>query len=367
MIDEQVIPEEILAMRALLAGWLGDPDAPLDRLVAWLQGYGLPVGGEEEPYIWLLRGLPLTRDRKKSRALLAQRVAATWENRPELNRLGRQHNKFLYGLLMLSAELERPDDLNATLYRLYEDNALTGDYGGLDLRAALRTALAENQIDARLTNEWFAMLEKTGTARLPGGPYQGFEGVLLMPQAPSERGRPYFDALGQALATMSRHLEGDSRRRPKFRALLESVSEKFNKPPSLDHQLLVQADKHSWQKWAWQSLPSLVVVIPHVERRVLVLLWRVYCDLIPVSSSTTGRALLGGEVLELEMSEDIANRVLPSVRSLDNGRYQNPYFSELSTYRVMSHLLRGVTQDTAGDMDFTAVQQKREELAFLVG
>src|SRR6185295_10572151 len=166
---------EVLTMRAFLAAYLHDEERPDDELVDWLQGYDLPIGSSsEEPFVWLLRGLPLAGERKKARCQLGQRVARLLDAEPEIHRPGRRPDQLIHNLLMLAAGLGPLQELASALDRLLERSALSGEYRGLDLRASLRMALIENQIDARWAPHWFEMLENGGAPKLPGGPSHGF-------------------------------------------------------------------------------------------------------------------------------------------------------------------------------------------------
>src|SRR6185436_16423106 len=200
MEDIHPIPEEIIAMRRLLDSWFENPESGSEELINWLQGYDLPVSESgEEPYLWVLRGLPLTRERAEARRRLANRVGSALKEQPDVHRPGRRPAQVLYNLLMLAAELACPEELAEPVYMMYERSRLSGSYLGLDLWNALRSALAENQLDNRLEKEWFAILEAKGGTKLPGNPAQAYYGLLLMPASPAERGRPNLNALGQAL------------------------------------------------------------------------------------------------------------------------------------------------------------------------
>src|SRR6185503_11521173 len=147
-------------MRELVARWLGDDQAGPGLLVRWLQGYGLPpVGHDEEPYLWLLRGIPPGADRDNVEEAFANRVAKLLDEKPDETRLGERPDQLLYNLYHLCAGLQRPDELGERLYAVFTRGKLKGEWRGVDLRYALLGALISNQVDARLLPVWEAMLE----------------------------------------------------------------------------------------------------------------------------------------------------------------------------------------------------------------
>ena len=80
-------PERSRWMQALMIPWLWQDRLDIPRLIGWLQGSGLPpVGHDEEPYHWLLRGIPIpgeARDYLERR--FAERLAIVLGEQPDVH------------------------------------------------------------------------------------------------------------------------------------------------------------------------------------------------------------------------------------------------------------------------------------------
>lgn len=243
-------------MQRRLLPWLSDPQADPARLMDWLQGFDLP-SSDEDPFIVVMRGLPFGRQGHDAEVTLAERVAALLRSQPDRHRPGRRPEALLYNLFELAAALRCPAQLALPLAAVFERRLLAGAWRALDLRVTLRAALAFNQPDARYEPIWRAMLTERTHAFLPGGPYDGFEGILMMPPAHGRAGTPAREAIGWALGQMADYLsdESYSDRRPLFRELVTRVTETY---PHVewDWELIRQAHEHGWPTWALTSLPT---------------------------------------------------------------------------------------------------------------
>jgi hypothetical protein len=209
-------------MRDMLSAWLAREDWKPEQLLDWLQGYGLPpVGHDDDPFLWVLRGLPEADERHPAETALANRVAKVLDEvKPDVTQPGDRPDELLYNLFMLCAGLSCPDQLADPLYEVFKRRKLKGEWLGVDVRDALGAALTSNQLDSRLQPVWETMLEGEEHDFLPGDEYDGFEGIRLMPGSADKRGEPALDAIGKALKAMARHLEKAHDRRPQFRALI---------------------------------------------------------------------------------------------------------------------------------------------------
>jgi len=257
-------------MREFVGNWLARESWQPEDLHAWLEGLGLPaVGHDDEPYLWILRGLPLAERRGRAERMLAERVAAVLERQPDVHRPGRRPEQVLYNLLMLAAGLGDARELAEPLHAMAQRSALAGEWLGLGLQHALREAVAENQIDQRFLPEWQAMLEGREGALFPGRPRDGFAGVLKMPDSPTALGQPAVGALGWALARMAVNLEAEQDRGEDFRELIAQIYRRYflvdpydragagARP--FDRELRVQAAERQWPTWAIECLPVLRV------------------------------------------------------------------------------------------------------------
>jgi hypothetical protein len=237
--------------------WLEGP-RPSWTLVDWLEGYNLPaVGPEEEPYIWLRRGLDKLPPEYQERFVV--QLAQFIEERPDVERPGDRPDEVLYNLLWLCA---RPGDrarlglpLKGMYDRAEQREGLTGQsYRGLDLRDTLRLALIANQHDRSLVSVWFRMLRSETDDVLPGTEYSGFYGVL----AADLPGRPNLEDLGQALTEMVNYLTPRRGiRLKKLDELFRRIKEYHGSDARWDIDLIKIADRFKWRLWAVDWLPRL--------------------------------------------------------------------------------------------------------------
>src|SRR5207253_9557411 len=98
--------EPVARMQAIVTNWLMKEDWNMSQLMDWLQGYGLPFAGDaDEPYLWLLRGIPEASERHVTEVQFAGRVAALIRECPDVERPGKRPDQILYNLFMLCAGL----------------------------------------------------------------------------------------------------------------------------------------------------------------------------------------------------------------------------------------------------------------------
>jgi hypothetical protein len=222
--ESQIRPfDPVGQIRDTLSKYLAEEERSPEPLLHLLEGRGLPpVGDQEEPYIWLLRGLP---ERKSShqiaRRRLADTLAAILDREPDIQPLGRIPERLLYNLLLLSSSLRCPRELAGSLLQIWYRSQLQGRWQGLDLRVALMDALTANQIDESLWEEWERMLTKKRPRFLPGRPEDGFSGVLWMPVSPNHIGKPNLDKIGKALGYMQEILNHRPSRYEEFERLIQ--------------------------------------------------------------------------------------------------------------------------------------------------
>ncbi|MDQ3802388.1 MAG: hypothetical protein M3416_00810 [Acidobacteriota bacterium] len=253
-------------MSKVLLPWLDSADQDTHQLSRWLQGYDLPaIGSDDEPYVWLLYGLPPGGDYHLRETQLAERTARLINERPDVLRPGDMPERLLYNLLSLCSGLSAPDQLAEPLYAMYERRALEGQWLGVELYDALLSALVPNQVDDRLAGVWRRMLDGEEPEPLRGNMYDGFEGILWMPKSRLTRGEPDLGSLGHALWVMSRHLDGTPHCRLEFTSLLDKVQEIYFGHPTWKTDLLNLAHKYNWVRWAVECLPDLSFVVEEVE------------------------------------------------------------------------------------------------------
>ncbi len=300
MADVPVFPDNPTGwMRHLLREWLQQPESRLERVTQWLQGYGLPpVGDEEEPYVWLLRGLPLGAERHSMETVLARCAAELLVQKPDVQPVGAPPERFLYNLLKLCAGLRSRHLLFDPLYAMFERRSLSGRWTGLDLRYALRGALMMNQVDDLLVPIWEAMLAGQAHEHLGGNPWDGLEGVLSLPATAD--GRPDLRVLGPALQSLTAYLERDYDKLPAFRSVLHRLTQRFPSP-RWDPDLVRLADRHKWPTWTVEALPRLNFRVDSGGY----LLWRPVVDVLQYGYSYQVQAeFCGGAILQVSLDED---------------------------------------------------------------
>jgi hypothetical protein len=252
------------AMRQRMETWLKQDEPPLAPLCDWLQGYDVPPAGHDlEPFEWILRGIPPGPERHPSEIHLGRAIARLLAPGPhEIPALDRPE-EVTYNALKLAAAIGPQRELGCALRELLHAESLSGEWHGADLRRCLLDALIENQFDRKLEPLWSEMLDRTvpETRFLKGGPYDGFQGVLLLPKSEAEPGEPALDAIGGALKALAISFEGRRNKRQRFRDAVQRVTETHRHWPTWDLDLIVQADASSWPRWALESLPSLFVLL----------------------------------------------------------------------------------------------------------
>ena len=258
--DEKQEYDPVQEVNSLLCQWLDQDKYQSQQLVDWLQGYGLPpLGHDDDPFQWLLRGVEIADDRYQVESSLAERAARLLEEEPEVKRPGTRPDQLLYNLFMLSAGLSCPDQLADPLYAVFERQALKGSWLGIDVREALTDALISNQLDNRLEEVWQEMCENRGHDFLPGDEEDGLDGIRLMPVSAATRGEPALYAIGKALGRMATHVEKEPDCRLKFQSLISRIVETYPGRSNWDQDLIYQADKNQWPSWAVECLPRLYV------------------------------------------------------------------------------------------------------------
>ena len=320
-------------MTGFLENWLARTDWEPGQLIRFLQGYDIPaLGHEDEPYQWILRGLPRGRKRHPTRKKLAERLASVLSAAPDVERPGKRPEEVLYNLLMLCAGVYSADQLGQRLFEMFERRALQGKHRGLDLRIALQYALASNQLDNRLEPDWYSMLGKGRHEYLKGNEYDGFGGILMMPPSANDRGKPAYDSIGKALRLMAEHLEQRLDRRPKFQKLLDRVERVYPLGDAWNLDFIRQAHKNDWPVWAVDSLRNLsftAKVNPGELEEACV--WHYALACVPENLGyQVLESLCCGNVLRVRMEEETSSFVHLIAPKIERVRRENPHPSERS-------------------------------------
>ncbi len=243
-------------MRRRVDQWLSRKRGRQDQLLRWLRGLDGTGGSDEQPYLWVIAGLPEGGDRPGAEVELAREAARLLDSKLDLGKPVWERNRLLYNLLSLCAELNRPDQLADSLYQVWKRRKLAGRFEGIDLRDRLRAALAGNQSDDGMLKVWEDMLGRGRDRFLPGNKFDAFYGVLLLPLRIH---KPRFDALGKALKSLADYMGKDrATRRSRFMAQLERVRQVLSTPP-WDQELIFLAERSKWPEWTAKCFTPPIV------------------------------------------------------------------------------------------------------------
>ena len=289
--DDEIEDSAVRDMRRQLKTWLARKDSAPEQLISWLQGEGLPPSNiQQEPYAWVLDGLPLADERYLAETRLARRIAHLLKTQPDKQPLDERRSEWLYNLLMLCAGLSCPTELADELHAMFMRRQLpaaaapmAASLECIRLPQALESALITNQRDARMRDVWLSMVRERGHEYLTGDEYAGFEGVRLMPSSSTTRGTPAVDDIGEALANMAKYIEHNRDRRVEFHGLIDRVIRTYSGRPAWDGELVHQAHMRSWPDWAVSCLPRLFVPLPSEGAQRTVLIWEVYVIILRAS------------------------------------------------------------------------------------
>lgn len=230
--------------------WLIQPDWTVDSLASWLQGDSVPFSDDGvEPFVWLQRALSLTKDPANLQAEFVRRVAMLLRSQPAVD--SSKLERILYNLFMLCAWLRHPAAFGEPLKSILESD---NEWFSLELRDALRIALMNNQSDQSLRPIWQAMLSGQGHGFLPGNKFDGFEGILLMPEPSDARNtiREIFDGL----EGIAKALGSDERLQVEFRFLLDRAIETHAGLPGFNERFARELKTQHLKPWARMFVDS---------------------------------------------------------------------------------------------------------------
>ena len=248
-VPDPAAPERTRWMQELMIPWLWTDQLELQRLYDWLRGSGLPpVGYDDEPYQWLLRGIAIhgpAHDHLEKR--FAERLSILLGEEPDVvMRDGGED--FLRNLYWTCAGLRRPSYLAEHLWQAYRRLKRTKLRG--DVRDALQAALIQNQFGATKPLEIWERMVTTGRHTwLRGGEIAGYEGILARHATITKDIDKVLWALGQISHRWTEN------RGPDFKGLLLKVPDLGE--PTVYAQLL--ATSKEWPSWARAYVPVLFV------------------------------------------------------------------------------------------------------------
>jgi hypothetical protein len=322
---------------AILLPWLDRRDRNLADLEGWLRESGLPpVGHADEPYLWLLRALPLGADRPRYESEMARSAADLIDSIASRQRGAEVTDRQLYNLLLLSAGLRGRETLGESLLRFLASGMVAGrEYNGSPLGDALCSALIANQPDNRLESVWRSMCEGQPHPVLGGTRHDGFEGIVHMPPSAAERGKPDLAAISFALTRMASHLATDAAARvPRFRLLLKEVGQRY---PAHDWpmEFIRFSDANGWEDWTDVALPDLYVQLAD-DRFVL---WGPVVEVCPPSRRRIRHSFCKGRIAEVETAGEVEPLIQLVAPTVEKYRTSSSYGGGAAMLGILSSAL----------------------------
>ncbi len=288
--------------------WFRSDKRDISVLAGWCQGLGgIPYSPTEEPYLWILAAMPSGPEEAQARAALALSAGKVIRALIDGKSFGSDHEQLWYNLLKLCSGLNSPDELYRPLRAVFEWRKLP-EYHGVPIWDILLDALAFNQLNNELEGYWAGLIRNPG----PTPRFLAFNGCVMMPSsgAPGDRGRPYVDRIGFALKWMAHDLEERRDRRFEFGHLIQEVKDTYPGWVSFDKDILRQADRHRWPKWAVECAPSLY----ELKENGRAILWKDIALTLPDSCDLEDKkSLCDGVVLDVRLNgaRDYVSRVAP--------------------------------------------------------
>ena len=341
-----------------------DGEGSAALLQDWLQGYRMPpLGEEDEPYVWLIRGLleiPESERRDEVTRRLAAWLAEILEQRPDVEKLGHLPDRLLYNALMFAGGLECPEILWEPLLGALERNKLENrKYHGIPLQGSLRTALVNNQLDSHLEDDWLAMAEGDDHGRLRGNVFDGFRALAQMPPEEAEQVLAW-DSLENALTYQIENVF-DGNKNKKLRYLIrdqmrEVVDRRSEHRRQVSRFFLRVAHKRLWPEWTVTLLPSLY--LEHEDGRSMYL-WYRYREVL---NGAFGRNLEASEWLCHE--EVLRVRLQPEERQFAGQVLPKLEEHRLASLTVSDRAERGDVLHALFELELQAGdQEKRRRLS----
>ena len=217
-------PEPTQWMQEMMIPWLCSENLELGRLVDWLSGRGLPpVGHEEEPYHWILRGIAVPGDRARDflERSLAERLAVVLGEQPDIAALTEGNpNEFLRNLYWTCSGLQRHSVLGEPLWGAYKRLRHTKLPGAV--RDSLQAAMVHNQVDPikPLREIWEPMVKNGRHHLLRGSEKIGYRGIVER-YAQFGKQKPHLEQVVWALGEISRRWDED--RKAEFEEFIREI------------------------------------------------------------------------------------------------------------------------------------------------
>lgn len=360
------LDKTVSAFSRYVANWLHAAQDNPDQLVRWLQGFDLPpVGHMEEPYTWILRGLP--DDDVEAEVPLANVLGTLLAN------FGHQLNSvpladdFATNLFYLCANVSAPDVLCSGLRAVLEKLETNSIVLGPRSRSALLDALIVNQVDNSLEPLWLAFLTRQGHTQLKGAPMDGLDGIRLMPPCetndPHRRGSPNLGAIGKALKVYAEYLaeSNNPNLRLEFSDIVRRVMDTYPGRPTWFADMVQLADSFEWEPWASESLPFLVArnrPLPNGGAEVLCWHFLLLC-IPPDYGVDAGGAYCNGRFVSATLGPE-ASQCLTRIRPVFESEHETHCDPSQKAWsaKILSSISSVIRDASDNSQDLLATQSK---------
>lgn len=231
----------------------------VDQFIRWLEGYDLPpVNPEEEPFRWLLRGLPLGAERPRIRRKFSELIVELCQKRVDVDPPSPRPDDFLFSFFSFAGGLDDPQLLAGPLSTVYE-RLIERNHLNVEVRDALTGALVRNQKDNRFESDWMTFLAKREHPHLPGNEYTGWAGVRRLPRsgAESDQGHPNLPVIGKSIRLLCNWLENEDDRERRIRHILVDLLELYSHEQYFAAEIIELSFAYEWPIWAQENVPSL--------------------------------------------------------------------------------------------------------------
>jgi hypothetical protein len=334
---------QVEKIRVELTTWLEEDDWTLADLPRWVKGFNLPaLGYDREPYYWLLHALSGSRSH---RCVMAARIARFLSDHMHLPHSGLLDDNFYYNLFHLSAGLDCPGELAASLanvfnYFLANEKARAEIFDlrtNYNLNNAFREALITNQSNSSYLDIWKDVVNGADSLFPQSDLFAGFRGIVYATQAE----QPCIDDIGLALKGLSDYLESDKARHVKFRRLLSFVRDIW--PTNRwggdwDQVFFRQAMSLEWPDWAAMELNNLAIPGHRVSTtRRTYLIWEIYLPFLEELKLEPTMLRRVGVLLEIEASEESTLFLQKASPTVEQIRLRSPFRSYKSILGVANH------------------------------
>jgi hypothetical protein len=237
-----------------------------------------------------------------------------------------------------------------SLLQLAHDARMAGtSISSIELGDCLRDAIASNQGNQDLVQEWAAMAHGREFSLFAGTPFDALQAIMLVPTPNGEVRASMLSICGTVLTVLIEELRSTGHRYPTLREALGKVRGRYRALRNIDHALIRIADEHDWPDWAIAALPRLAAPVgrDRATDRTEMLVWK------PISAALakTGHcrvldSLCGGEMLRVSLDRQLHSPMRQLVQRLNSELSMCPYSSADAVKGVLADVLVDIEDET---------------------